>query len=314
MKNSHNNYLSDKNGSGVRFGFGTEPIINLNDIEGEALYSECLTHLMISQNALLANSNFVQKPDTAEGIGLLDAAIVELVLDTLDAQPNAILGCNISPHTLADSVSWMRITHGIERHHMSATRLTLEITESVPIDEITKATDRLKDAKTLGCRLAIDDFGAGYAQEWNLRRINLDWDIIKIDRSCFGGLSADRLGLDARIGGWGLQALIEMAAGFAPIVVTDGIETTDHLVAARAAGATYGQGWLFDRTAACELWTLPPARLGARLARALIEHGAIVRPWESNDQANGADAYQMKRIDGPGEVARAVVRAHQGEH
>jgi EAL domain-containing protein (putative c-di-GMP-specific phosphodiesterase class I) len=91
-----------------------------------------------------------------------------------------------------------------------------------------------------GAKLAIDDVGAGYSALSSI--IDLKPDIIKIDRSV--------LLLEERQGPLGLmRALTDIAHSAGIKVVSEGIETADHLGIAQAAGADMLQGWLIGRPA-----------------------------------------------------------------
>lgn len=282
----------------ARLGFAAEPVVDLRALSGRILYGECLARMAVSEKILLGGGDFVPELEAAGGIGLLDAAMVDLVLDALDDDPDAVLGCNVSPLTLADGHAWRRIVRSLERRRLPAARLVLEITESAPLDEIAAAAPRLRQAKAFGCRLAIDDFGAAHATERHLRRVAVDWDIVKLDRS---GLRSAGGGV---AGDLALRALAAAAGRLAPTVVVEGIETVDHLAAAQAVGAAYGQGWLFGRAEA-ERWMRPGDALGTRLTRALLGHGAAVR---RRDDAQ--EGYLLSRLDGLAGTARAL--ADQG--
>lgn len=246
----------------VKIGFSAEPVVYLAESIGPAFYSEALARLMMPSSTVLRGGRFIPQLEAQGAIGMLDLAVLELVLDALDKSPRAILGCNISPFTLADALCWGRIIKAIERRRDLASRLVLEITETAPLDEIGGCATRLKAAKRLGCLMAIDDFGTSHATEANLRRLRFDWDIIKLDRSCLGDPRK------AAYSSAGFHALARIAKEMAPIVVAEGIETELHLSVARGAGVSFGQGWLFG-AATFEKWSNPSGLLHDHLVWAL---------------------------------------------
>ena len=67
----------------------------------------------------------------------------------------------------------------LRAHPGVAERLTVEITETAAIQDIGDASGFVARVKNLGCRIAIDDFGAGYTSFRNLRKLGVD--LIKID-------------------------------------------------------------------------------------------------------------------------------------
>lgn len=251
----------------IRLGFRAEPVVDLLHPGSPELYDECLARIMIDERMSLTGGDFVEDLEAGGDIGLLDAAVVDLVLDALADDPHVRLACNVSPRTLADADGWSWLLRRIGARAWLAGRLTLEITESLPLDEIPDAAMRLGGARNLGCRLAIDDFGAGYAVPARLRGVDIAWDVVKIDRGCFR---------DPPRGGEGLRALVLAAEAFAPVVVVEGIETRRHLAAAREAGARYGQGWLFEARAP-QRWTVPDDEVGQRLLCATVPQDAPMR-------------------------------------
>src|SRR5262245_18983522 len=67
----------------------------------------------------------------------------------------------------------------LNAHQGVGERLTLEITETAAIHDVDEMRSFVARAKDLGCRIAIDDFGAGYTSFRNLRRLGVD--MVKID-------------------------------------------------------------------------------------------------------------------------------------
>lgn len=299
----------DDEPAAIRLGFCAEPIVDLRCLDAAPLYSECLARMLVSESVLLKGGDFVPDFENCGHIGLLDAAVLRLVLDALSDDPGAVLGCNISPKTLADARAWAGIIRPIARRPWLAKRLVLEVTESAPLDGIAGAAERLAQAKQAGCRLAIDDFGAGFATLAHLRAVGVAWDIVKIDRSCLAGSTSD---LSAR-----LADLVRLARGLTEHVVVEGIETEDQLAAAHAAGADYGQGWLFVRPVV-ERWEAIRPGVGQRLATTLIDHGALMRRAPAvvlagnaavgDGPQRGDRSYLLSRVDQLGDRVRALIR------
>ncbi|MCO6180932.1 EAL domain-containing protein [Ciceribacter sp. RN22] len=250
----------------VSLGFVAEPVVDLVHVHAAALYRECLLRVRFGRQMRLAPADFIPGLEASGHIRLLDAAMVALVLDALADDPQAVLGCNISPLTLASDASWRVIMQMIAGRASLAWRLVLEITESSPLDEIAEAPARLKAVQALGCRIAIDDFGAGSASIRHLHGINVDWDIIKIDRGCFSG-SRSR----TPSGRESLRSLFALAACLAPTIVVEGIETPRQLQRARAAGLCWGQGFLFSAPGP-ERWKELDGDAGDALRRVLLAY------------------------------------------
>jgi EAL domain-containing protein (putative c-di-GMP-specific phosphodiesterase class I) len=117
--------------------------------------------------------------------------------------------------------------------------LTLEITESVLMEDTTSALESLLGLKALGVRLAVDDFGVGYSSLNYLKRFPID--VLKVDRSFVSGLGADHD--DTAI----VTGVLAMARGLRLGVVAEGVETPDQLRALRVLGCPFAQGFHFAR-------------------------------------------------------------------
>lgn len=247
----------------LMFGFCSEPVIDIQNSYEPAFYIECLARLKMGARPAISAASFVRMLEASGEAGAIDVTILDLVLDKLASDPNLVLGCNISPYTIANPFSWSEVIRRLERSKGCASRLVLEITEGAPLDEISSAGIRLKAAKTLGCRIAIDDFGAGAASLPRLFRVEAVWDIIKLDRSCFGKIHSDRFVVNV------LRPTFELASCLAPFVVIEGVETEDHLQAALAVGAQYVQGWHLPASD-IQSYTKPESSLASKIDAYLL--------------------------------------------
>ena len=85
----------------------------------------------------------------------------------------------MSPASTTDPDWWSALGALLRAHAGVAERLTVEITETAAIHDIDDTRGFVARVKDLGCRIAIDDFGAGYTSFRNLRKLGVD--IVKID-------------------------------------------------------------------------------------------------------------------------------------
>lgn len=119
--------------------------------------------------------------------------------------------------------------------------LVIEVTESLPLTQGTVELRNIDALRAIGVRVAIDDFGAGFASLEYLR--GFPFDIIKIDRSYVANLPA------SRIDGLIVQAIVKIARSLKVEVIAEGIETEAQLEFLRRAGVTGMQGYLLARPA-----------------------------------------------------------------
>ncbi|WNV75386.1 EAL domain-containing protein [Geodermatophilus sp. DSM 44513] len=120
-------------------------------------------------------------------------------------------------------------------------RLTLEITESLLVQDADRATARLQAVKDLGVRLALDDFGTGYSSLSYLRRFPID--VLKIDKSFVDGVA--RSTADRAV----VAAIVALGRTLDMDLVAEGIESGAELAALEALGVRYGQGYHLGRPA-----------------------------------------------------------------
>ena len=122
---------------------------------------------------------------------------------------------------------------------LPSTALTVEVNERILVEEDGLIADRLAELHQLGVRMAIDDFGIGYASLAHLRQLPLD--IIKIDPSFVAGLGHDdTLTLLTR-------TVVQVGRELGLRVIAEGIEQPRQLSALREMGCDYGQGFLVAR-------------------------------------------------------------------
>ena len=115
-------------------------------------------------------------------------------------------------------------------------RLILEVTESQMIGEGESALTDLHRLRRRGVRVAIDDFGSGYASVNHLRRIPVD--ILKLDAGLVSGAATNQA--DAEI----VRAILALALALHLEVIAEGLETDDQVTLMRSLGCPLGQGYL----------------------------------------------------------------------
>ena len=126
------------------------------------------------------------------------------------------------------------VADALDSSGLDPTRLTLEITESLLVQDTTGTMVKLKAIKDLGVRLALDDFGTGYSSLSYLRRFPID--VLKIDKSFVDGVASSTE--DRAVVG----AIVQLGRTLELDLVAEGIESDAELAALEALGVRYGQG------------------------------------------------------------------------
>ncbi|MHB1533450.1 MAG: putative bifunctional diguanylate cyclase/phosphodiesterase [Acidimicrobiales bacterium] len=122
--------------------------------------------------------------------------------------------------------------------------LCLEITESVLLEDSGASARALNRLKSLGVRIAVDDFGTGFSSLTYLKRFPVD--ILKIDASFVDGLIRSRE--DRAI----VASVIDLAHAFGLVTIAEGVETPEQLAELQALGCEQGQGYHWSRPLAPE--------------------------------------------------------------
>ena len=158
---------------------------------------------------------------------------------------------NLSARQLTAPGLVTSVTHVLDRYAWPPSQLTLELTESILIDDGEVTLGLLEDLKRLGVKLAIDDFGTGYSSLSYLHRFPVD--IVKVDRAFVRTLREDGEGSAVA------AAVMHMARALGLIAAAEGVEDRTQLAGLRSLGCHWAQGFLFAEA-------LPPAEVAALLA------------------------------------------------
>jgi diguanylate cyclase (GGDEF)-like protein len=198
---------------------------------------ECLLRMEKPDGGLVSAGEFVP---VAEQLGLsrlIDRRTLELAIELLNRHPDLVISLNVSGLTCSDN-EWLaalrRLTGG--RPEMLS-RIVVEITETVAIEDLDQSIHFVDTLKELGCRVAIDDFGAGYTSFRNLKLLNVD--IVKIDGAFVKNLADDTS--DQIF----VKTMIDLAQNFGLETVAEWVgdeRTVKHLT---DAGITYMQGYYY---------------------------------------------------------------------
>jgi len=204
---------------------------------GEAEIYECLLRMSKPDGKVISAGEFVP---VAEQLGLsrlIDRRTLELTIDLLKKHPDLVLSLNVSGLTCSDK-EWIaalrRLTEG--RSDLLS-RLIVEITETVAIEDLDQSINFVDTLKEFGCRVAIDDFGAGYTSFKNLKLLNVD--IVKID-----GVFVKNLANDASDQIF-IKTMIDLARTFGMETVAEWVGDKRSVELLTEAGITYMQGFYY---------------------------------------------------------------------
>ena len=152
--------------------------------------------------------------------------------------PNLQVSVNISGAQLSEDGLGEELGEALELAQLDPAGLVLEITETILMDDVEAAVERLGELKDIGVDLAIDDFGSGYSSLTSLRRFPLDQ--LKIERHFVAGIGSDDE--EPAL----LRAIVDLAEIFDLNPVAEGIERRDQGERLLELGCELGQGNLLS--------------------------------------------------------------------
>ncbi|MFC4098990.1 putative bifunctional diguanylate cyclase/phosphodiesterase [Paenibacillus xanthanilyticus] len=150
-----------------------------------------------------------------------------------------LLSVNVSPHQIQEADFVERFVAIIEETGIDASRVVLEITESLAIQEGEDAIPKLKTLKQRGLQISMDDFGTGYSSLGVLKLYQVD--SLKIAREFIRDLSDDHEQRTI------VNAILAMAASMKLKVIAEGVETKEQYDHLRLQGCDWIQGFYFSK-------------------------------------------------------------------
>ncbi|KDR96559.1 diguanylate cyclase (GGDEF) domain-containing protein [Peptoclostridium litorale DSM 5388] len=219
-----------------------QPII---DIESTKIVSaETLTRWQSKKLGLIPPYKFIP---IAEENNLI-IPIGKWVLKEACRQNKEWQDMGIAPITIAVNVSLKQLEQDdfvdtvneiLEETGLDPKYLEIELTESIPVENISHIINVLSSLSGLGIKLSIDDFGTGYSSLGQLKKLSIDK--LKIDKSFVNDINVDTDNTQI------VSTIIAMANILKLQVVAEGIETNNQLSFLKENHCDMGQGFLFSR-------------------------------------------------------------------
>jgi diguanylate cyclase (GGDEF)-like protein len=160
-----------------RIAVAFEPVVAT--VSRQPAFYECLMRIRRPDDGVIAAGEVIPLAERLGLVRLIDHRVLELVVAELAAAPTLKASLNVSAASTIDPDWWTALAASLRTHSGAAGRLTVEITESAAIQDLDDTRGFVARVKDVGCRIAIDDFGAGYTSFRNLRKLGVD--LIKID-------------------------------------------------------------------------------------------------------------------------------------
>ena len=203
---------------------------------------EVLARLVDRQGSFVPPVTFIPTAERFGRAAALDRWIIAKVLREHGhaMRPGGLtIGINLSAQTLSDPMLWEYVHGLVLESGASAERVVFEITETAAVTNFEAADRFVRQARSHGCRISLDDFGAGLSSFDYLRRFPVD--SLKIDGSFIQNLATSRF--DRQI----VASISRVARRLGYDVIAEKIENEQTAGILANMGVQFGQGYLFHR-------------------------------------------------------------------
>ena len=218
-----------------------QPLVNLHTDQISSF--EALVRWSHSELGSVSPAEFIPIAEETGLIGALGEWVLRRACAEAAAWPAGIsVAVNLSPLQFRDQDLAGTVSTVLHNSGLDASRLQLEITESVMLDE--DNLQLLKEIRQLGVKIAIDDFGTGYSSLGYLR--TFPFDKIKVDRSFVADLPDGNESLAI------LRAVAAIGRSLGITTTVEGVERQEQLDVIKAEGFDEAQGYLFARPLVAE--------------------------------------------------------------
>lgn len=215
------------------------------DGDGRVVGAEALLRWRDPRRGILRPDAFMQAAEDTGfilplGTWVLQAACAQLQAWQADPAMRALrLSVNISALQLRQPEFVEQVSDAMTRAGIDAGRLTLELTESVLVDDMEDAAAKMRALHAMGVRLSLDDFGAGHSSLSYLRE--LPFAEMKIDRTFTRGIVRDAQAASIT------RNLLQLGHDLHIDVIAEGIEQQEQFALLGGQGCRLFQGYMFGR-------------------------------------------------------------------
>jgi diguanylate cyclase (GGDEF)-like protein len=215
-----------------------QPLVNLQSRKVTAF--EALMRWNHPERGLVSPADFIP---VAEEMGLIvplgEWALRQACMEAINWPDDIRVSVNLSPLQFAKGNLVSTVMNALASSRLPATRLELEITESVLLEKSERNLAILNQLRELGIRISMDDFGTGYSSIGYLR--SFPFDKIKIDQTFVRDLLVDKGSLAI------VRAIASLGISFGMTTTAEGVETEEQMRRLNLEGCVEVQGYLYSK-------------------------------------------------------------------
>lgn len=219
-----------------RLFFHYQPVVRIMD--GEISHYEMLIRMRGADGQIHGPSEFIPAAERNGLIHEIDLWVVDQAIDFLASLPpeqnQLSVSVNLSAHAFSNRRLLSLLTSKLELHWVSPTRLVFEITETAAVENFEQGREMVARLRALGCRFALDDFGAGFSTFQYLKKFPVDY--LKLDGSFIVNLRKDPIDQEL------VRHMISVGHSLGKKIVAEFIEDAETYRLLRGLGIDYAQG------------------------------------------------------------------------
>jgi EAL domain-containing protein (putative c-di-GMP-specific phosphodiesterase class I) len=221
-----------------------QPIIESKT--GKTLHYEALLRLISQTGKISSAGALIPVAEKMGLIDIIDTMVMEMVIEELKRDPHVSLAFNVSNWTTENPVWLDGITQHLKDAPDVASRLIVEITETAMHRDLRRTAFFVASLQSMGCLVALDDFGSGYTSFRQLKALSVD--MVKIDGVFIKDLahSTDNQ--------FFVKTLLDFAQGFGLHTVAEFVETGEIAKTLMQMGVDSMQGYYFGKPENHRTW------------------------------------------------------------
>jgi len=227
-----------------RISLAYQPIIDAKT--RDLHHYECLLRLRREDGEVISAGSFIMAAERLGLVNLLDRRALEIAAIALVEDLDLHIALNVSAGTLRNQEAASDYLNALKALGPNAARVTIELTETLALDDPAMASLFSIELRKLGCAFAIDDFGSGYTTFRNLMAIEAD--TIKIDGSFIQGIATEPHKQTF------VRMMVDLAQTFSVKTVAEMVDCRADADLLRRLGVDYLQGYMFGIPAAAPTW------------------------------------------------------------
>lgn len=226
--------------AGDGFQLDAQPIISLASLEGRREYYEVLIRLLDENGRQVPPGAFLPAVDRYNMFPQLDFWVIENTISRLSENPRLLgsvgrIFINLSADTVIEPDFPAAVTHWLRQGRLAPHKLCFEITEAAAQANLTKVNQTITRVRQLGCKFALDDFGAGVSSFAYLKALPVDY--LKIDGVYVRDIADDSGDFEI------VRAITDVGHAMGREVIAEAVESTRVLAKLREIGVDYVQGF-----------------------------------------------------------------------